>query len=45
MKDFIRVMKALSEPDRVKILKLLQQGPMCVCNLHSALRLAQPTVS
>lgn len=45
MKDFIRVMKALSEPNRVKILKLLQQGPMCVCNLHSVLGLAQPTVS
>jgi ArsR family transcriptional regulator len=46
MKDFIRVMKALSDPNRVKILKLLQHRPhMCVCEIQALLEIAQPTVS
>ncbi len=31
MKAFIKVMKALSDPNRVKILKLLQRRELCVC--------------
>ena len=34
MKKFIKVMKALSDPSRVKILKLLQQKKLCVCELQ-----------
>ena len=45
MKSFVKVMKALSDPSRVKIIKLLQQKSMCVCELQGALQLAQPTVS
>jgi len=45
MKSFVKVMKALSDPNRVKIIKLLQQRSMCVCELQAALKLAQPTVS
>ena len=45
MKEFIRVMKALSDPNRVKILKMLQNKVMCVCEIKEALGLAQPTVS
>lgn len=45
MKLFLRVMKALSDPNRVKIIKLLQQKEMCVCELQGALEIAQPTVS
>jgi ArsR family transcriptional regulator len=45
MKDFIRVMKALSDPNRVKLLKLLQQKTMCVCELQGALQISQPSVS
>ncbi|GLI32674.1 ArsR/SmtB family transcription factor [Desulforhabdus amnigena] len=45
MKEFIRVMKALSDPNRVKILKLLQHKSMCVCELQAVLKIAQPTVS
>ena len=45
MKSFVKVMKALSDPNRVKIIKLLQQKYMCVCELQAALNLAQPTVS
>ncbi len=45
MKDFIRVMKALSDPNRVKVVKMLQQKEMCVCEIRFALGLAQPTIS
>mgnify|MGYP001604956870 FL=1 len=45
MQPFTRVMKALSDPSRVKIVKLLQHRTMCVCELQSLLGLAQPTVS
>lgn len=45
MKQFIRVMKALSDPSRVKIVKLLQVKELCVCELKEVLGLAQSTVS
>ena len=45
MKQFIKVMKAMSEPNRVKILKLLQHKELCVCELQTLLDLAQPTIS
>ncbi len=45
MKDLIRVMKALSDPNRVKVVKMLQQKEMCVCEIQFALGLAQPTIS
>ena len=45
MKPFLKVMKALSDPNRVKIIKLLQLKYMCVCELQGALNLAQSTVS
>ena len=45
MKTFLRVMKALSDPNRVRTLKLLENNPLCVCEIQEALGLAQPTVS
>jgi ArsR family transcriptional regulator, arsenate/arsenite/antimonite-responsive transcriptional repressor len=45
MKDFIKVMKALSDPTRVKILKLLEKKRLCVCELQTALGIAQSTTS
>ncbi len=45
MKVFIRVMKALSDPNRVKIIKMLNDKELCVCEITAALQLAQPTVS
>jgi len=38
-------MKALSDPSRVKIIKMLEKKELCVCELTAALGLAQPTVS
>ncbi len=45
MNEFIKVMKALSDPNRVKILKMLQYKSLCVCEMQAALGIAQPTVS
>lgn len=45
MKDFTQVMKALSDPNRVRLLKMLQVRPLCVCEIQAVLRIAQPTVS
>lgn len=45
MKAFIKVMKALSDPNRVKMIKLLQRRVLCVCEIQKALGLAQSTVS
>mgnify|MGYP005851993255 CR=1 FL=1 len=45
MKEFTKVMKALSDPNRVRILKMLQHQSLCVCEMQAALNIAQPTVS
>ena len=45
MKEFIKVMKTVSDPTRVKILKMLQQRRMCVCEIQFALCIAQSTTS
>ena len=45
MKAFIRVMKAFSDPNRVKLIKMLQHKSMCVCEMRAALQIAQPSVS
>ncbi len=45
MENFIRVMKALSDPNRVKIMKMLEAKGLCVCEITDVLGLAQSTVS
>jgi ArsR family transcriptional regulator len=45
MKPFLKVMKALSDPNRVKIVKMLQHKSMCVCEIKEALHVSQPSVS
>ncbi len=45
MKHLVKVMKALGDPTRIKILKMLEQRELCVCEIRAALELAQPTVS
>lgn len=45
MQDFIKVTKALSDPNRVKIIKILQHKKMCVCEIQALLNIAQPSVS
>ena len=45
VKKFIEVMKALSDPNRVRIVKMLQHRSLCVCELRAGLEISQPTVS
>jgi len=45
MQEFIAVMKALREPNRVKIVKLLQRGELCVCEIQAALGISQGCTS
>ncbi|HMK43984.1 MAG TPA: metalloregulator ArsR/SmtB family transcription factor [Dissulfurispiraceae bacterium] len=45
MNELLTVFKALSDRNRLLILKLLQQGELCGCHLVAALGLVQPQVS
>lgn len=45
MRDLVRVFKALSDPNRVRILKMLEIRPLCVCEITRILNLATSTVS
>lgn len=45
MRELLKVMKALSDPGRIKALKILEGGELCVCRVQEALELSQPTVS
>ncbi len=45
MKEYIRLMKALSDPNRVRVLKVLQERELCVCEIQALLGLAQSTTS
>ena len=38
-------MKALSDPNRVKMVKILQSRPLCVCEIKETLGIAQSTAS
>ncbi len=45
MDDLVDVFKALSDETRLRILKLLEQGELCVCDIMAALGMIQPKVS
>jgi len=45
MKEIAKIFHALSDETRLKILKLLGKGELCVCELVSALDMVQPKVS
>lgn len=45
MKSLMRVLKALADPNRMRIMKMLQQKQMCVCEITEALGITQPSVS
>ncbi len=45
MKELLVVFKALSEEIRLRIIKLLEGGELCVCDLVAALDMSQPKVS
>lgn len=45
MDEMLSIYKALSEPMRLRILKLLEDGEHCVCDLVAALDEVQPKIS
>jgi len=45
MEELLRVFKALSDETRLRIIKLLEQGELCVCDITTALNMVQPKVS
>jgi hypothetical protein len=44
LKNFIQVMKTLSDPNRVKTIKNPATKSMCLCARQGAIALAQPAV-
>ena len=45
MKELMDIFKALSDETRLRILKLLEHGELCVCDIVAALGMIQPKVS
>ncbi|MFA6148512.1 MAG: metalloregulator ArsR/SmtB family transcription factor [bacterium] len=45
LRDYESVLKAAADPKRVRILKILEGGEMCVCQIIAILSLGQSTVS
>jgi len=45
MREFIKVIKALRDPNRVKIIKILEHGKLCVCEIQEVLQVSQSTAS
>jgi ArsR family transcriptional regulator len=45
LRDYESVLKAAADPTRVRILKILEGGEMCVCQVIAILSLGQSTVS
>lgn len=45
MKEVLGVFKALSDGTRLRILKLLEGGELCVCDIVAALETSQPRAS
>jgi DNA-binding transcriptional ArsR family regulator len=45
MRDFMQVVKALGDENRVRILLAVQHGELCVCQITALMKLAPSTVS
>ncbi len=45
MRRLVKTFKALSDPNRIRILKMLEERELCVCEITEILRLAASTVS
>ncbi len=45
MKDLVNIFKALSDETRLRILKLLEHGELCVCDMVAAFDMMQPRIS
>lgn len=45
MEKLVNIFKALGDKNRMRIVKMLQQKPLCVCEITAILQLAPSTVS
>lgn len=45
LKSMDRLLKALADPTRLRIVGLLQDGEVCVCHLHDTLKIPQSKAS
>ncbi len=45
MNEVLRIFKALSDATRLRIVKLLEHGELCVCDMVAAFDMIQPKVS
>lgn len=45
MKELLSVFKALSDETRLRILKLLENGELCVCHIVAAVDMSQSKIS
>jgi len=45
LRDYEAVLKAAADPNRARVLKMLEQGEMCVCQIVAVLALSESTVS
>ena len=45
MRELVKVFKALSDETRIRLLKLLQQRELCVCEIMQVLKMTQSRVS
>jgi ArsR family transcriptional regulator len=45
MEDMVKIFKALSDETRLRTLKLLEHGELCVCDIVAAFDMVQPKVS
>ena len=45
MQDLMNIFKALAEETRLRIIRLLENGELCVCDIVTALDMVQPKVS
>lgn len=45
MNELVTIFKALSDETRLRIIKLLEEGELCVCDITAALDMVQPKVS
>lgn len=45
MKDITLTFKALSDETRIRILSLMKEGEVCVCDIAETLKMTQPNIS
>ena len=45
MRNFVKVTKAISDENRIRILMFLRDGELCLCQINEVLGLASSTVS